>query len=284
VAARPLPSDETLRRLLATDLAEAWRVFIESYTPMLVGLIERAGMRDRDEVMELYTLVCERLSADGCQRLRRRDQSKGALGAWLAVVVRHTIVDWVRQRAGRRRHFASIQELDSFHREVFELYFWEERAPSEMVEELRVRLKRAVSLGEVLTALDRIHETLSDRQRSELLSMAMRARPALSLDEDPGLGRRDVIDQRPTADETIAAREVAQAFEESLAALPHEDAAIIRLRYIQALSLKEVQHALHLPELSERRVRQILDVIRDRLQVLGAPAALNRRALGGDGA
>jgi DNA-directed RNA polymerase specialized sigma24 family protein len=90
----------------------AWLAFVNAYTPRLVALIERGGVRDHDEAMEVYTLVCERLTADSCARLRRRDSSKGGLGAWLAVVVRHAVVDWVRQRAGRRRLFGAVRRLE----------------------------------------------------------------------------------------------------------------------------------------------------------------------------
>jgi DNA-directed RNA polymerase specialized sigma24 family protein len=263
--ATEFPEDDDLQRLFARDPDRAWRVFVDAHTPFLVALIHRAGLRDHDEAMEVYTLVCERLSADDCARLRDRDAAKGALRPWLTVVVRHAIVDWVRHRAGRRRLFGSIQALDEFHREVFQLYFWEERPPSEITEELAVRLRRAVSLAEVLSALGRIHDTLSDRQRSELVSAAMRSRPSLSLDDDPDAGGTDVIDDRPTPDRELAAQEAARAFDDALGALPDEDAAIIRLRYVHALSLKEVQRALHLPALTEARVKAILDTLRRRL-------------------
>lgn len=264
---QPLLTDDDFRRHLATDTDRAWRVFVNAYTPTLVALIERGGVRDHDEAMEVYTLVCERLSADRCARLRRRDPAKGVLAAWLAVVVRHTMVDWVRHRAGRRRLFGSIQELEPLHQEVFELYFWDERTPSEITEELCVRLKRRVSLGEVLAALDRIQAQLSDRQRSELVSAGMRARRAISLDA-PEEGPLDVIDERPNPDEALAAGEQTAAFESALAGLPAEDAVIVRLRYVHALSLADIQRALHLTELKERRVRDILDRLRACLEAV----------------
>ena len=263
--ARTLPSDDALQQLLTTDVGKGWRVFVESYTPMLVGLIERAGVRDRDEAMEVYTLICERLTADGCARLRRRDPAKGHMGSWLAVVVRHTVVDWVRQRAGRRRLFGAIEQLDAFHQQVFEQYFWEERSLAEIAEELGVRHKERIPLDRVLAAIDTIHGVLTPRHRSELLSTAMRTRPMASLDADVDDAFVEPIDARPTADEMVSAKETRQAFERALAGLPREDAAIIRLRYVQALSLPDVRRALHLSSLTESRVRAILDRLRDEL-------------------
>ena len=106
--------DQELDALLAADSERAWRVFVDRYTPTLLALIERAGIVDRDEAMDLYVLVCERLSEDDCGRLRRRDASRGSLEGWLAVVVRNVAVDWVRSRAGRRRLFGAVKRLTLF--------------------------------------------------------------------------------------------------------------------------------------------------------------------------
>lgn len=92
-------ADTALRDLLVEDPRRGWRVFIDQYTPALLALIEQAGIRDRDEAMELYVRACEHLAADDCARLRRYDPSKGTLNAWLAAVARHVAVDWVRSRA-----------------------------------------------------------------------------------------------------------------------------------------------------------------------------------------
>src|SRR5437588_8764884 len=106
-------SDQALRELLARDPAAGWNAFIDEHTPLLLALIEQAGMTRRDEAMELYLKVCERLSADDCARLRRRDPAVGSLQAWLATVTRHVLVDWVRSKRGRRRLFRSVKALST---------------------------------------------------------------------------------------------------------------------------------------------------------------------------
>jgi DNA-directed RNA polymerase specialized sigma24 family protein len=201
------------------------------------------------------------------------------------VVVRHAVVDWVRQRAGRRRLFGAIQQMDVFHQQVFELYFWEERPLAEIAEELSVRSKERVTIERVLSALDDIHGVLSTRHRSELLSSAMRSHAAVSLDADEERGVIDPVDDRPGPEQVLARREANDAFDRALAALPSEDAAIIRLRYVQALSLPDVRRALHLPELNERRIRGILDRLRELLiPVFGVRPAGLRPGARGDGA
>lgn len=47
--------------------------------------------------------------------------------------------------------------------------------------------------------------------------------------------------------------------------LPPEDAAIVRLKYVEGLSPKQIRAALHLDELSEQRVGGILETLKARL-------------------
>ena len=261
-------SDQALRTLLAADAATGWRAFIDTYTPLLLTLIQRAGVRNRDEVMEIYVRACETLSANDCARLRRHDPAKGPLGAWLAVVVRHAIVDWVRSRAGRRRLFGVIRRLSRADQRVFELYYWDDRTPAEIVEMLRMTEGRAYTLLDVLEALDRIHGVLTERHRADLLSMAARAQSALSLEHEMEAGA-DVADEEPGPERHAAGREAALRFEEALASLPPEDAAIVRLKYVQGLSHRDIGRALHLERLTDDRVGAIVARVRQILAPLG---------------
>jgi DNA-directed RNA polymerase specialized sigma24 family protein len=259
------PSDQDLRALFARDVDRAWRVFVDEQTPAIVSLIERSGVRDRDEAMEVYTRVCERLAENDCARLRRWDPAKGRLGAWLAVVVRRVMVDWVRGRAGRRRLFGAIQELDPLHQQVFQLYYWGDRTPSEIASELSVTAGRTVGLLEVLAALDAIHDAMTERHFSELVSMTARSKPPVSLDAEVDEGRVDPVDPAAPADARVAGREREAALEAALASLPPEDAAIVRLHYFQGLALADVRRALHLPDLSRARLAGIVEALRTRL-------------------
>src|SRR6266567_4642593 len=101
-------SDDALRVLMRSDPARGWRSFVDQYTPLILGLIRRGGIHDRDEMMEVYVLVCGQLSARGFERLKSQDAARGSIGGWLAVLTRHAIVDWVRSRKGRRRLFQAV--------------------------------------------------------------------------------------------------------------------------------------------------------------------------------
>jgi RNA polymerase sigma factor (sigma-70 family) len=250
-------TDGELRTLLVQDPGRGWRAFIDQYTPLLLALIERAGIRDREEAMEIYVLVCERLAADDCARLRKHDPGRGALGAWLSVLVRHVLVDWVRSRAGRRRLFKSIKGLPPLDQRVFELFYWENRQPAEMVE-LLVSFG-SPSLVDVLSALDRVHAALTQRQRAELLATAARVAKPVSLDAAGDETDRpyEVADPTATPEELVQERELDRLINRALAALPPGEAAILRLKYMEGLSLGQIRQALHLDQLTEQHVQDL---------------------------
>jgi RNA polymerase sigma factor (sigma-70 family) len=264
----PELTDEALRTLLVEDPGRGWRAFVDQHTPTLLGLITRAGIVDRDDAGDVYVRVCERLAANECARLRRHDPRQGALGAWLTVIVRHAVVDWVRSRAGRRRLFGAIKRLGPIDQRVFELHYWEQHRATELVELLRAEGHSAVSLPAVLQSLLRIHEAMSDRHRAELLALAARTRPAVSLDDDLA---REPADAAPMADpeQRLRASELNAQFASALAALPAEDAAIVRLTFVQGWSRARVQRALHIDRLGPERITSILETLRRLLAERG---------------
>lgn len=266
-------SSATIQPVQPTD-EELWRSFVDRHTPTLLALIERNGVRDHDEAMDLYVHTCQRLSANGCERLKRFDPGHGKIGAWLAVVVRNATVDWVRARAGRPRLFAAIKTLPPHDQRVFELYYWKELPLAVIAGMLAQEAQAAVGVPEVLDALGRIETLLTPRHRRELLSLVTRTRRPASLtaaeDEEEGWS---VPAPEASPEDQLAAQEQAAAFDRALRSLLPEEAAIIRLKYVQGLSTRDVQAALHLERLTEDRLKQILDKLRVALTLrAGEPA------------
>jgi DNA-directed RNA polymerase specialized sigma24 family protein len=270
-------ADGELRELLISDTARGWRAFIDQYTPMMLATIEQAGLRTRDEVMEVYVRACEHLSADDCARLRRHDPAKGTLRAWLVQVVRNVLVDWIRSSRGRRRLFGSIRDLDPLAREVFELYYWRRHSVSEIAELARDDDGRPAGLGAVFDAMDRIEQSLSDRQRAELVSMLARAQSPAPLEDEEGGLAVEPPDPAPRPDAILVASQTRALLDGALAQLPPEDALILSLRYEAGLSTAEVQRALHLERLGPERLRAILGRVRDLLAAQGLRAAGGER-------
>jgi DNA-directed RNA polymerase specialized sigma24 family protein len=265
-------SDEALHALLTEDPERGWHAFVDRYTPALMTLLERAGVVDRDERLEVYVRICEKLADGACARLRQHDPAKGSLVAWLAVVVRHAVVDWVRSRAGRPRLFGSIETLDDFARRVFELYYWERHSVAEIVELAGQSEGRVVSMMEVFDALARIEQAMSDRQRSHLLAATIRHTAPVPLEMDLSGSAREPADARPNPEAAFHATEIDRALTAALASLPDEDGAIVRMMFVHGWPIDEVQRALHLHTLSRERVRGILQGLRATLEGRGIHA------------
>lgn len=266
-------ADQALHALLAKDSRKGWRVFVDRYTPTMLAIIEQAGVRRQDDAMDVYVRVCEHLAANGCARLRRHDPAKGPLAAWLTIVIRRVIVDWVRSRTGRRRLFQSIRALSPRDRRVFELRYWQRRPTTEIVEALRQR-GEAVTLIDVFESCERIEGALSPRQRGELLSLLSREE-AVSLEGDPHAERMAEARGGSNPERDLGNRQTAETVRHALAALPPEDALIVTLLYVDDLSKREVERALHIPPLTAERIERILARLKEHLERLGvsAPAA-----------
>jgi DNA-directed RNA polymerase specialized sigma24 family protein len=263
--------ERDLRQRLLEDPRGAWSAFIEEFTPTLLTIIEHAGLRSHDEAMEIYVRTCEHLAADDCARLRRHDPAKGPLAAWLTVVVRRVIVDWVRSRKGRRRVFQSIRDLGPEDRGVFELYYWRGYSPVEIAELTSTGRERPASLAEVFESLERIERALSERQRAELLSMAARVRQPASLEDDSGRSV-DPPDERQDPEFEVRVQQTGELLAAALRELPAEDSLLVSMRYLDGLSQAQVERALQLPSLGPGRMGAILARLRSLLTQRGFDA------------
>lgn len=256
-------SDRELREALIADPREGWKVFVNQFTPGILAVIERSGVRDHDSAMDVYVRVCEHLAADDCARLRRHDPGKGALAAWLTVVVKRVVVDWVRSKKGRRRLFQAIDELSDLDRRVFELRYWKHKAVSEIVELSARDLGRPVSIADVFESLERIEQAMNARQRSDLLAMLAREGVPASLDDEPVA--ETVTTREPDPEQQLRVSESADALRRALSTLPPEDSLIVQLMYVDGLSRKQVERALHISDLSADRSLQLLATLKGQL-------------------
>lgn len=260
-------SDRELRERLIKDADAGWRAFVDQYSPRLLQLIDQCGVRDRDDAMDLYVHVCERLAADDCARLRRHDPGKGALAAWLTTVVRRMLVDWVRSTRGRRRLFGSVKTLSEIDQQVFELYYWRRHSPAEMAS-LVLDAGKPIGIAAVFAALERVERALTERQRIELVTMAARAGSEISLDDEEGEPVTVVASDRPGPEAAMLAAHDERALNTALATLDPEDRVIICMRFMDGLTLAEIKRALHLTSLAPERISKIVVSVRTALERL----------------
>jgi DNA-directed RNA polymerase specialized sigma24 family protein len=259
----PLEDDE-LRALIRSNPDAGWRAFIDQYTPLIVGLIRRAGLEDRDELMEVYVLMCERLSEHGFARLKSQDAGRGSIGGWLAVLTRHAAVDWVRSRKGRRRVFQAIRVLSPFDQRVFESYYWDARTPTD------IAVIEHTSLASVFQSLERIQGVMSDRHRAELMSLALRSKAPVALDETDAAESIADPHSDPETDARIA--QANERYEAALRQLSPEEAAIVRLKYVEGLTNADIERAIGVSGVTTARMASILSRLRAALEQLGIDA------------
>jgi RNA polymerase sigma factor (sigma-70 family) len=94
-----------LAELNAGHAQAAWDLFNGRYRRLILATIKRL-IPDHDDVMDVFSTVCQALSADDFARLKRysdRSPQPASVSTWLVAVVRNLTVDWLRQRDGRRR-------------------------------------------------------------------------------------------------------------------------------------------------------------------------------------
>ena len=267
-----MPDPEAaLHELIRADPERGWRAFLERYTPLMLGLIRRTGLSERDEIMDVYLLVCERLSANGCARLKAQDAGRGSLGGYLAVACRHAAVDWVRSRKGRRRIFRSIATLPPAEHRVFELFYWERRSPSEITELLRLELGTPLDLADVLEMLAHVEACLTERQRIELLALCGRTAAPASIEQ----GAARSVTAPPAVDPARRTHiaEMNARLDAALQTLSAEDAAIVRLKFGEGLSDRDVAHAIGIEALTAARTTDILVRLRRALSAAGVRGA-----------
>ena len=255
-------SDRELRERLIADPDAGWRSFVDQYSPRLLQLIEQCGVRDRDDQMDLYVHICERLAADDCARLRKHDPGKGALAAWLTTVVRHLLVDWVRSQKGRKRLFGSIRALSDVDQRVFEHYYWRRQTPAEMAELVTDTSGRGIGLSAVFASRERVERALTDRQRVDLMAMTARGAAAIGLEGDDGEPMVPVVSDAPGPEAVLALAERNERLAAAMRHLPAEDRVILSMRFFDGLTLPEIKRALHLPALPPERVTGIVEALR----------------------
>lgn len=108
-----------LQNLLSTaggPADDAWAEFAREYSALLLH-VARSTTRGRDEAMDAYAFLLERLSEESCRRLRGYAASPNSkFTTWLVVVARRICIDYNRIKYGRIRHSDSSLERERLSR------------------------------------------------------------------------------------------------------------------------------------------------------------------------
>lgn len=212
----------------------AWDLFAERYRRLILATIRRL-LPDDDDVMDVFSAVCEALTANDFARLRSysdRGPPHARVATWLVAVVRNLAIDWLRRRDGRNRHNVPAH-LSPLHHAIYQAICLDGASHREA------------------------YETIRSRGASELPFPAflreVRATQLAAPCPVPATGRRVrvAISEGIAADapglDSAEAAELAQRIAEAMASQPDDIRLAVELFVVEGMAAADVARAVGWP-------------------------------------
>jgi RNA polymerase sigma factor (sigma-70 family) len=260
-----------LQRMAEGDVSRAWSGFLELYAPVLMQVAQFIA-RDQDAAGDCFLFICERLSLNGCRRLRQFRVGGGAsFGTWLRAVARNLALDWRRAEVGRHRVFASVERLPELEQEVYAELF--SGSTTDEAAFFRIAARRPdLTRDSFEQALRNVHAALTPRHRW-LLSRRNGARRMAELDggAEPVPLLEVLRDSAPDPEQQACSNQQKLALAGALSEMPREDRLLLRLRYEEDLTLAQTARLAGLKDAqtAHRRVEAALDRLKNLLTTDG---------------
>lgn len=234
-------SDAELIAHFQKNPEEAYAELLKRFSPVIIRMIRRF-MNDRDEVMEVYTSICERLRASNFKALRKFRINK-EITPWLSVVVANACRDRFRKKRAVSVPRSVIKKLDERERLVFKYYYQDRLQHYEIQQMLGGKHNMPSTALDVVHALDKIESLLSVNKRWHLLNAIAQNRATLSIEDLAAFGFEAVSPDRTATslDEDIA---VEKRLQDALADLDVQDRLMVLLRYEHGMKASEIAEAL----------------------------------------
>ena len=238
------PSDRALIRRFKEDPEGAYSELLDRFTPALLRMIRRF-MRDPDEVMEVYTSICERLRAHNYRALEGFRPSSEIL-PWLSVVSANACRDRLRKRRAMSVPRSVLAKLSEFEELVFKYYYWRRLPHEDIAEIINNNEGRPCTPLDVMHAIGRINELLSINKRWHLLVALNANQPSVSLEElhDAGINPA-VADQPDDVDEALRNTERIDRLNKAISEMEKEDQLLVLLRFEHGMSANEIAGVMH---------------------------------------
>ncbi|NNE36277.1 MAG: hypothetical protein HKN13_13645 [Rhodothermales bacterium] len=220
---------------------EAYAELLKRFSPVIIRMIRRF-MYDQDEVMEVYTAVCERLRAKNFKALRRFRINK-EITPWLSVVVANACRDRFRKKRFTSVPQSVIAKLDEREKLVFKYYYQEQYQHDHIVEIVKGKHSMSCSALDVAHALDKIESLLSINKRWHLIQALNQNKAMLSLEDLQSFGF-----EAASSDTTSPKHDPAKTNVDRLAValdqLESEDRLLVLLRFEQGMKASEIADVL----------------------------------------
>lgn len=238
---------------------EAWDLVLTRYRRLIFATIRRYA-QDYDDVMDVFTRVCEALREDDLRRLRgwaSESRHTAQFSTWLVTVVRHLTIDWFRARNGRQRLSALGAELPPMRRQIFELVFLQRRSHAEAFELLRATATPDLTFRDFLTELRATYRAVTQNRRGRILR---EFGPPVPTADDP---------DPPESPSMLAGRQ--RILERLLQSLDPVDRVAVQMYVVDELAAAEIARVLGLPNAKAvyNRVYRALAALRAHLESEG---------------
>lgn len=236
-------SDAELIAHFQSNPEEAYAELLKRFSPVIIRMIRRF-MQDPDEVMEVYTSICERLRANDFKALRRFRINK-EITPWLSVVVANACRDRFRKRRSISVPQSVIDQLDKRERLVFKYYYQDRLQHVEIQELLGGKHGMPSSALDVVHALDKIDSLLSVNKRWHLLNALAQNRSTLSIEDLAEYGFEAASPDRPGGN-LDTEMDDEKKLVEALKHLDVQDRLMVLLRFEHGMKACEIADALSL--------------------------------------
>ncbi len=265
-----------LKQLGLREARAAWAEFLEAYSPVIFQIV-RLFEREPDPAADCFLFVSEQLSQNQFRRLRRfKPDGPARFVTWLRVVVRNLCLDWHRKEFGRERLFDCIARLTAFDQDVYSQVYAQGLSQEEALFSIGTKYPR-LTVDDVGESVERIQQALTPRQ---LWLLSTRRPKVESLEsepaDNPGSLERQIPDPRPDPETLSVTREDQAALERALHGLSTPQRLLIKLRFEQDLTLREVAELLDLKDAqtADRRIREVLERLRKELSGKTGPTSV----------
>ena len=248
-----LSGGELLSRLKSPNRVEAWKQFLDAYSSLIV-LIASRYERGGDQVNDCYLFICEKLCEHDFRRLQSyKPEGSASFRSWLNVVIANLCIDWRRHSLGRERPFASIANLPQLEQMTFKYKFQRRMNLQACLERIQMHFP-GLTEPQLASAIARVSTTLTSSQHW-LLSSQQTETISLHPSKTSGKGI-DPVESQPGPEQTAEQAQHHEKLQCALDQLTPRQRLLIKLRYQQDLSLKEVARLMRIGDLFRAR-RQI---------------------------
>lgn len=259
------PEESWLQALRAGDPDRAWDIFIGEYRALIFAII-RHYTHDHDEVMDVFAEVCGGLRRDSLARLQKywdQPTHTARFSTWLVTVVRHLIIDWMRQHVLRRRaHFPAA--LSRLQERIVEFVFVQHRSHIETYELIRSTIEPTLPFGAFVRELRATYRAIDESKGSALAREMVGPLPISAGDHVLEMAAEDVPDAIEILDTHLH-------ITNALSSLDQDERLAVEMFVVHEMPAAAIARALGWPNAKAvyNRVYRALGVVRESLKRRG---------------